>query len=232
MDLTVLINASVEKLIASGAIEKAISDKIEKTVLACVTDAMGEYSDFGKVLKKSVGDALKMHGDIDLPSYNDTILKFVAKQLEGKTNAVIQREIEGRLKELLTPAPESIKLSDLVAQYIESVKSKKDAGCVCYGDQEKIFFRLSKDTSPGFTSIELDEDPKAKPGSSDIRFGVYKETIYHLAFNSRDVEKQMFVGPLYGFERMLFQMKAAKTRLIIEDGDAEYIETSYEMAHS
>lgn len=65
-----------------------------------------------------------------------------------------------------------------------------------------------------------------KADKCDIRFGVYKDQIFSLAFKNQDVEKEMFIGELHGFARMLFQMKAAKTKLIFDKEQSD-IETSY-----
>jgi hypothetical protein len=40
--------------------------------------------------------------------------------------------------------------------------------------------------------------------------------VFHLSFQNQDVEKHLFAGPFYNFERSLFQMKAAKTRVILD----------------
>ncbi len=46
-----------------------------------------------------------------------------------------------------------------------------------------------------------------------IDVGVYKGTIYSLRFEDKNIEKEMFVGPLYGFERYLFQLRASAVRI-------------------
>lgn len=227
MDLNELIVGTVDNVIASGVIEKTIAAQIEKTVLETIVAAMGKYTDFGKALEKAVAGALKLHGEIDLPSYNDAILKIVARQVETRTNAVIEKQVAERMRELLTPAPESIKLSELVAAFIERVKDRQKSGCVCYGEQGQITLHV-KDDGHNFTYVEIDEEKDKPAYKCQIRFGVHKSEIFSLCFGNMDTEKQLFVGPLYNFERQIFQMKAAKTKVILDHNERD-IETTYEL---
>ena len=230
MDLKEIIERSVNNLIESGAIEKAIATNIEKSVADAIKDSMSSYSTFGKQLTKAVQEALKVHGDIDLPSYNDAILKIVARQVETMTDAAIQRQVAERLKQLLTPAPESIKLSKLVEDFIERVKSEKESGCVCYGEEGKVSVHVTE-PDKGFTYVYLDKEGNVPANKCEIKFGVYRGEVFSLSFQNQDVEKQMFVGPFYNFERLLFQMKAAKTKIELDVNEHD-VSTSYELSHS
>jgi hypothetical protein len=231
MDLKVTLTSIIDNMVESGAIEKAITAAVEKAVLEAVTSSMRTYSDFGKQLEEAVKGALKLHGTIDLPSYNDSILKIVARQVESHTNAIIQKQVAERLKELLQPAPESITLSKLVEEYIEHVKNKRDAGCVCFGEQGKITLLVDLDRMPDFARICLDPEHDKASHQCAIQIGTHRGEVYSLTFGRHEVEKQLFVGPLYNFERTLFQMKAARSKIIL-DIDVEDIETTYELEHA
>jgi len=224
--------AAVAKLIASGKIEKAIEDAVAETVTASVKEALRSYGEFGKQVGKAVEKALALHDDIELPSYNHAIIKIIEAQVEHGTRQSIEREVAGRMKELLTPAPESIKLSKLLEQYVEHLRDESDSGCTCYGDEVAYAEFRDRDTS-GFKTLVLAKD-RTKPTTSygkrpgQIDIGLYfnrkgEETaeIYNLSFDNSDIEKQMFVGNIRGFERSIFQMRAAKTRIEIDCGPSD-----------
>lgn len=224
--------AAIQRLVQSGDIEKAIDKAVGETVTSAVHDALRSYSDFGKQVQKAVSKALAIHGAIDLPTYNDALLKIVAKQVETLTRNTIEKEVAGRMKELLKPAPERIKLSKLIEEYVDSLRDKSRHVCSCHGD-ERAFAELRESSVSGFRDIVLAES-REKPtyGSNrkgQIVLGVHLNQkdepnvgeIFRLHFNSGDVEKQMFAGPFYGFERSLFQMRAAKTLIDIDCDPAD-----------
>lgn len=231
MDIREAAIAALDNVIKSGAIEAAIEKKLIETITSCIANELATYSDFGKALTEKVKRSLALSGKIDLPSYNDAILKIVRRQVESRTNAVIQQQVAEQMENLLQPAPEEIKLTELVAQYIEHVKSRQD-DCVCHGHDEQILLKV-KDESFGGRTIELGE---SKDGygdrlrhTVDITIGVNRDgMMYWLHFRNEDVEKRLFVGPLYGFERMLFQMKAAGSKIRF-DADPHDIETTFAM---
>lgn len=230
--------AAITKLIKSGAIEKAIEEAVAKTVTESVKSALREYSDFGKQVTKAVEKALAIHGDIDLPAYNHAILKIIERQVEAGTRQSIEREVAGRMKELLTPAPESIKLSTLVEQYVESLRDEAEGGCTCYGD-EVAFVQVRDGSIDRFKELIFAKD-RTKPTTQygkragQIELGLHLDrsgdstsgVVYRCSFADGDVEKQMFVSNFRGFERSIFQMRAAKTRVEL-DCDPEVCDLYY-----
>ncbi len=235
MDISDAVLESLTKLVSSGKVEEAVDQALGKCVARVISDELDRYSPFGKHLEEQVRKALAVHGDIDLPSYNDVILKIVRAQIETRTKASIESAVAEQLKELLTPAPETIKLSELAAKYLEMVKEKQEGGCVCYGEEHGITVIVEASDmhlTSDYHHIYLDESTNKSKRDCAIDIGISgKGSIYWLAFKNQDVEKRMFAGPFYGFERMLFQMKAAGTKLVI-DCDVSDIETRFGLEHS
>lgn len=229
MDLQAIVQESVAKIVASGVIERTIKDRVEKAVVEAVDEHSRSYSDFGKALREAVGKSLALHGDLDLPSYNELILKVVRLQLESTTKAVVQQQVADRMEELLEPAPESIKLSELVVKFVEQVRKEESGDCLCYGE-ESITLEVTDDPDTRFAHywyVRLDErDTVPRHDKHQVEIGVREEKVFSLRFRNADVEKELFAGPFYGFERMLVQMKAAGSKLI-RDCEPHEIETTY-----
>lgn len=224
MELRDALVAAVDTLIAGGAIEKQIKTAIEKTVGDVISDTLRPYSDFGTQLKEAVKKSFAI-GTLDLPSYSDAILKIVRKQVEHATADSIQRQVADQLKDLLEPPPEQITLSALVEKFIEQVKEERDDGCGCHDEGE---ITLLVDEAHGFTYICLDDEPNKERYECGIRIGISRDTVFSVHLGTGELEKKLFVGPFYGFEKMLFQMAAARTRVVF-DVDVHSIETHYEM---
>ncbi len=228
MDFRETVIGALDSLIASGKVETFIEEALANTVKETVSHQLRTYSDFGKQLETKIKEAFALHADLQLPSYNDVILKIVRAQVEGHTNAVIQKQVAANLEELLKPAPAEITLSTLVEQYIEYLKESERGGCVCHG-YEEITLRV-EENDYGSRDVNLHPKPNANRHECDIQIGATKEgKIYWLRFRDGDVEKRLFAGPFYGFERSLFQMKAAGTILKF-DVDPSDIQTSYALA--
>ena len=240
--LTGLINlegaavAAVQRLIGSGLIEKAIEEAVTKTVTEQIKGALREYSDFGKQVDKAIGKALALHGELDLPAYNDTILKIIERQVAKGTTAAIERQVAERVKHLLTPAPETIKLSELVEQYVAHLREESRGGCTCSGD-EVAFAEVSMRDN-GFATLTFAKERKKSDRAyakrdGQIDLGLYFKfddkkiaEMYSLSFADGSIENQLFVDRCRGFERSVFQMRAANTLLIVdcdpEDCDLYY----------
>lgn len=226
MDFRSAVVDALDRLIASDAVTKMIEQQLEKTMRDIVEHELRSYSDFGKRLTEEVKKSLALNGSLDLPSYNDAIIKVVRAQLETMTKDTIQKQVAENLVALLEPAPESITLSDLTAKYIEQLKRMQSSGCVCYGDSHEITLRVDE-SDYGFKYVELSDEPNKSRYGGDIRIGVDKDgKVFSLAFRDQDLEKRMFVGPFHGFEKMLFQMKAAGSKLVFDE-EPDYISTSY-----
>lgn len=230
MDFRAATIECLDRLIAAGHVEKCIEEQLAKTIKEIIRSKLENYSDFGKQLSEAVKQSLALNGQLDLPSYNDALLKILRHQVEHLTNATIQQQVAARMKDLLEPPPKEIAISELVEKYIETVKERNARGCVCHGD-EQITLIVERDGNrlDEFVHIHLDDEPRKKKYDCDIQIDAHKGEVFGLRFRNQDVEKQLFVSELHGFERMLFQMKAAKSKIVF-DVPADEIETCY--AHS
>jgi len=231
--ITDIANGAVIAYLKSDKGVAAIEAQVAKTVQEAIRSTLGEYSEFGKQVKEAVAKAFAIHGDIDLPTYNHTILQLIGSYVEKARHDSIQQQVAERMKFLLEPAPAEILLSD--RKYLHD---KSEAGCVC--DSSQNFHVRFQDDAPYFFKVALSEDEPTKHSPPDIMFGVSLGIgagpdgakrggeIYTLSFdNAREVERQLFVGPLYGFERLLFQMHAAKSKVVIDVEDASEVDTYY-----
>lgn len=231
MNLHEVLNAATAKIVASGVIETHVEEVLTKTIKEIVSNQLSTYGEFGKQVAEAVKESLKLHGRLDLPSYNHALLNVVRLQVEGQTNAIVQRQVAAELNKLLEPPPETIKLSKLVEQYVEFLKSESSYACHCdqYGEFSLV---IEKSTSvDGYREIGFDDEPKKhRVDDCDIRLNVDREgRIWMLRFKYQSaVEKQLFAGPLYGFQKSLFDMRVAGT--VIEfDVDKYAVETRYAM---
>lgn len=237
MDFRQLVIESFDRITASGEIEKCIDKALTTTIAKVIDNEFCSYGDFGKQIGEAVKRSLALNGDLDLPSYNEQILKIVRRQVEAYTRDTIQKQVAANLTRLLEPPPEEITLEQLVEAYKEQLRDHEAAGCVCYGEEKEIYLLVESSGSilTNYKYIEL----RHKPRKSDDRFGTKYDIrlsvdgngkVYSVGFADKDLANEIFAGPFYNFEQMVFQMKAAGTR-ITELETWRNIDLSYEVEH-
>jgi hypothetical protein len=219
-DLQNAIAASFDKIASAGKIEEMIEKQLTETIGGIIKDSLRSYSDFGKALEEKVKAAVNVDlRNLELPGYNDVILKIIERQVAGQLEGSIAKNVEKQISELLAPPPAEIKLSELLNEFIKS--KSQDAACLCYG-RERISLHIERsDAVAGYVGIYFDEKDGVSKYSCNIQLNVTDDgSVFGIKINEHDPKKTLFVGPLFGFERRLFQLYAAGTKLIV-DGDSE-----------
>ncbi|WP_198364066.1 hypothetical protein [Burkholderia ubonensis] len=97
-----------------------------------MTGLLRSDSDFGKQLSEHVKKAVQVDfSNLGIPGYNDLILKIILQRVDASLNEQIEKHVTSQLDELLAPAPEEIKLSELVADFIKFQADKQLYSCSC-----------------------------------------------------------------------------------------------------
>ena len=219
-DLKTAVSTAFANVVASGAIEQAIEKQLASTIGDLIKHELREYSDFGKAIKERVQQAVCVNlGQMDLPSYNDLILQIIRRQVDGIMQSEAAQQLESNMTKLLEQAPAEITLQKLIEEFIEANKENKEG-------QD---FTLLIERKWGSTYICLDEDAGKSEYSCDFRLAIDKDgKVYSLILGAKDVAKTLFMGPFYGFERTLFQLYTAKSKVIVPaDAEPHDFETSF-----
>lgn len=219
-DLKSAVSTAFANVVASGAIEQAIEKQLADTIGSLIKNELREYGDFGKAIKERVQQAVGVDlKNMDLPSYNDLILQIIHRQVDGIMQSEAAKQLESNMAKLLEQAPAEITLEKLIEQFIEANKE----------DKEGQDFTLLIERKYGSTYICLDEDAGKSEYSCDFRLAVDKDgKVYSLMLGSKDVAKTLFMGPFYNFERTLFQLYAAKSKVIVPaDAEPHDFDTSF-----
>lgn len=217
------VTDSFKKIVESGVIEAAIEKKLTETINSILDSELRSYSDFGKQLGAQVKSALNVDfSNLQLPGYNDLILRIVRKQVDALVTNSVALHVEEQMTALLAPPPAEIRLSKLVADFIEA---NKPDGCAC-GESDHISLLVEK-SEHGYCHVYMDKDAGKSKYSCDLQVHVNSDgRVYSLKINDKEIGKSLFIGPMYGFDLDLFQMYAAGTKLIV-DGDEDSIDTYY-----
>ncbi|TWA71871.1 hypothetical protein FBZ84_101137 [Azospirillum baldaniorum] len=209
------VTAAVRSMSESGAIQKIIEAKVGETVERVIGDAVRPYSDFGKALEKAVEGALKIDASqLGLAGYNHAVLEIVRRKLESAVMTAGAKQIEADLDRLLSgPVPAEISLSKLVDDFKEWARD--DAHGDDYDSHVTVIVEPIK-----YSSRWIYFDKGAEKSWYDCAFSLLVREDGTLSSarigRNKDVTNTLFLGELAGFERTLFQMHTAKTRIVVD----------------
>jgi len=221
-DLQTTVNDALAKSLEGGIIEKLVADNVNSAVSKAFAEQFGHYSSFKKALDKAVGDALTFDPtDFDIQRYHLIIRSIVKKRIEEKMTQEFAVEFDKLLDDLHKPVPAELKLSELVAAFIEHFE--KDY-------ERKRADRVSvkvENTDYGYTTIRLNPDGSSKStyAHRDMSLFLNKEgTIYSVTINGESLDKKFFLSRNHGFERLLIGLYMQKSRIVLDSYDSAYRE--------
>lgn len=241
-DLRSAAVAAIDNMISNGKITAMIDATLEKCMASIIEDCMRSYSDFGKQLSEAVKKAMCMGDHIELPNYNHAITEFVKRKLHAAQETSIHREIEKQVGKLLTPAPETISIKQLIETFRKQIEKERESnddycGCDDPKDTEIGFEAVESENINGWRDIYISEEAHKFDGGTYLNN--YKKTKvqktkyqhdYHLRVNDKGelwridfkddrIEGRMFTNDHSDFELLLFQMRMSGTKITFDDLD-------------
>jgi hypothetical protein len=219
------VAAAFDNVVASGAIEAAIEKQLASTIESLVRDQFTRYGDFGKALEAKVSELVQIDlVAIDMPSYSDLVGKIIKRQVEASMQGPFAVKLEKNIASLLEVAPAEITLEKLLDSFVEHNKDYCGDGRM-WG---KPFTLHIEDRDRDFVDIYLDKEERTPKQDCEIKFSLYAGKVYNVKFGHKDMEKTLFTGGIYNFERELFQLFTAQSRLIVPvDAHPDDFETTF-----
>ncbi len=173
----------------------------------------------GKALQAYVKESLQVDfRELDLLGYNAVVLAVVRQKLDNAIHQVGIEKLKKDMDELLgETAPAEIKLSELLVEFKAWARrqqkyaiKRSDVCTIHIGEREY-----------GSRWIYLDP-AKVEKYQCKFRMLVREDgEVSQWTLDGMDPKNALFLGPLYGFEKRMFQMYAAGTRLIIDTHDGD-----------
>lgn len=215
----------LQKRIQEGALEKAITEKVDNLINDVASDVFRSYGDVGKALKGQMTKALMpcMDGLDDLPSYSNFVtnrLKIAAQNFHDQKLAKV---IDDELKEVFSEIPEEITLNWLVEQMLSHAREYDNES-----DGEITLIIDNESRSWGsYISVYMDKEPSKDKYqcSYDLHLSKEKETgkysILGLKVDGDKVSDRLTLGRMYGFDKVLFNIYAMKGFISIDELDAD-----------
>jgi hypothetical protein len=214
-DIEAAVANATHELVKSGRLTEIIKTQVESTVERILKDALGEWSPSGKQLKEAVESALSIDPErLGLPGYNQTVLTIVRNALDARVEEVAGKKLKADLDQMLgTAAPKEIKLSALVKEF---KKFARDRGGHEEGEKA-VTVILERDRGYSSRWLYLDVDPCKEKYRCAFQMLLSNDGDVHVCkIDGHDPKKSIFLGVLTGFDRLIFQMYAAGTKVVID----------------
>lgn len=228
MDLNVLAMNAMRKMEQEGKLQDMITKQVESTMQEVVKDLFGKWSDFSKNMKKEIEEQLKINfKDLNLSTYNELIMQAVAESINDEIAVEGVARIQENIKNLVGSTKDEYKLSELVKEMMYEV----DRSEIGFEEMHEMTVDIDTDFSLS-TIISMDPDNDVTDYNCKYRFWVSKDTglVHNIEINEKhrtgkrsisDFDARAIMRGMHGVEKILFQMYARGSKLIIDEDDLE-----------
>lgn len=222
MDIQVLVQQQLEKIIQEGKLEAIVRAKVEKTIEEVVQDMVRSYSDFGKGLKEELTKSFKIDFErISMVDYSSIVTSIVNEQLDKHLMLYVKEPIANEIKEYVGGLDKKEwKLSEIVEIFKKEEISDEDRYS---GGEITVIVERS---NYGSTHIHLDERHDKKSYecefkmSLDTKSGIpYSFDIGKYGSNRGDIRYESLHG---WFSKFFFRLYAQKAVIVVDKFDTEY----------
>jgi SMC interacting uncharacterized protein involved in chromosome segregation len=220
MDIQVVVQDQLNKIIADGKLEEIVRTKIEKTLDDVVQDLVRSYSDFGKSLKDEISKAFKIDFErISAVDYNHIVVSIVKEQLDKKLIESVNEPISEEIKDYFGQLEKKEwKLSEIIDKFKQDVVEDKHEG-------GEISLHIEK-SNYGSTHISFDKEEGKRYYDCEYRMSINSKTGIPYSFDAGtynvhrgDLRTQSMHG---GFDKFFFRLYAQKAIITIDECEPEY----------
>lgn len=219
----------LQQRINEGALEKAITEKVDRMIDDVVSDAFRSYGDIAKSMKAAITDSITPNlGELGrFPQYHNFVMRSLETAVTHFQNEKLQAVIDKEMKEIFSELPEELTLSWILEQIIDQVKSDDD------DEREGYDLTLFIDGDGSFTHIYISKEELKSKYTCEYQIDIHNDEIYSVKVDGKDTSKAICVGPLYRFEKAIFNAYAMRAKLTLDKGRCSgdydtYVESNFD----
>jgi hypothetical protein len=214
MQIQDTVQLELNKLVEAGTVNKIIQTQLEETVKSIFRDMLRDYSDFGKELKKAVGEALKIDlTKLTILDYNSIVCKIVSEELDKCVIESIQQPVSESIKSYMGALEKKEwRLSEIIETYIDHLKTENSSG--------EITLIVNTDNW-GTWHVYFDEDNDKKQYDCEFQLDIDKSgKVYSFQAGRWHPHKgDLRERPIHGsFDAFMFKLYAGEATVINDEG--------------
>lgn len=222
-----LVKQSIERAITSDAIKERVQAATDKAVSESIDSVFSYNSDFRNGIKKAIAAALPTVDVTDLACLSHSVRHLIQKRLATLASETAAEHVGKVLGDLL-PEGNVIAIKQLKEAYEEKLRGLAiDEECYCEIRNELVYswnIERSSLGSGGYFDLWMSpHEDASRYGGKDVvtlRFkpvgdGLYECWNANAGYGDVGVNS-LFVGPLYGFDAMVFRLGTRLAKLSME----------------
>lgn len=220
-----LVKQSIERAITSDAIKERVQAATDRAVSESIDSVFSYNSDFRNGIKKAIAAALPTVDVTDLACLSHSVRHLVQKRLATLASETAAEHVEKVLIDLL-PEGNVISIKQLKEAYEEKLRGLAiDDECHCDDKRELVYsWNVEHSRSGGHFDLWVSpHEDASRYGGKDVvtlRFKPAEDGLYE-CWNANagygDIGvNSLFVGPLYGFDAMVFRLGTRLAKLSME----------------
>lgn len=227
IDLGLICQEEMNKIVQEGYIEAQIRTSLEKTIKSAIES---EFEGYNGTVKNAIQTAVKESVQIDIekidvPLYNRYIVSVIKEVLDNYITLESKNKIKDSIEKILV---QEIKPSYTLQEIINEFKSyhcdDKE-----YGDEMTLHIQKS---TFGDWIIAMDEKQDVNFSDCDVRFRISDVLQSVYGIKAHGCEKDSDCISCYSFERFLHRIAANNSKIDVGDGyigsyDLGYIVEDY-----
>lgn len=227
-----MFGSILNEKIQAGALEIAISKKVDSLIEETANDVFCSYSDLGKALKEKMTKAImpQLENLDDLPTYHDFVLNRLKVAAQGFYDSRLTEVLDKEFAEIMAEVPENITLSYIVNSLLEGAQEDGD------GEGEITLIIEENNYSSGgrWLSVYIDKEADQDKHSCDFDLHLSKDNdtgkydILGIRVDNKKPGESLAMGRLYNMEKILFNVYAMKGQIELDQGlDADDYDTTW-----
>ena len=222
--LTAKVQELLAEQISGGKLDDLIRKKLADLIDSLLTDQLRPYSSLGQALEEQLSQALNVNlRELGLGGYNLLVAEVVRSHLDTQLKGQWAEQLKQQVDSMLRGAPAEIKLSELFVQFAE--------GWTEHAQNEEWAHATMHVGASEYRSTWVYLDPEPHDDEREHWRFMWRMLIddkgelrdaeqYQAAARSKlgtlGAERRKLFTTHHGFEGLLFQLRAGKTKIIID----------------
>lgn len=213
-DFQSIVIAEIERQARSENITRLIEKKVDEVITESITSAFRSYGDVNKQIEAAIKESLQIGDRLDLPAYGVMVLALVRQKLDERVHSLIANRLDTEINEILSIAPKELLFSKLVEAMTEAAKEddrRWSSNVTCIVEHDDRY---------DWINVWLDKEDKADKRNCEITFTLSKDGgILSCTFDHKDPKKVVRMGPMWGYQKMIFGAYCCGSKIIMDDLD-------------
>lgn len=148
--------------------------------------------------------------------FQSIVIAEIERQARSENiTRLIEKKVDEVITEILSIAPKELKFSELVEAMVsaaaEDLGSRYGSSVTCIIEEDECY---------GWLNVWLDKEHRTEKRDCEIRFTVSNDGgLLSCSLDNKDPKKTVRMGPMWGYQKMLFGAYCCGSKIIMDDLD-------------